>query len=294
MTLLNLRLRRTGNRRESQENREVRACWKPGALIAASTAILTTAIIACGSGGGDSAGNGITADTEIYLANQSAEERGCLEETFDGDQLGVVLQSWAEFILDDSPTATEKLDGTAGLWICGIDEFSTLRAMARSIFPSVPQAEAPGGLSEINRTGDLPVERIAYLDLVDRLPETLDGAARESGQEQEVVYVDDDGKRRFVIEAGDFSDSDYGGEWNAADGLISRLLSPYFVGSEIGVDDGLLWLRFTAPETDAEDARTLHALNWGAADAPIWFQAIAFSVEDADLLAGTFAEAAGG
>lgn len=271
--------------------------WISTALISGAT-IAILAIASCSSddtpGTSNDANFGISADTDIYLANQSDEERACLEESFGDGELDDVLQSWAAFILDGDPTAPEKLDGTAGLWICGIDEFSTLRAMARSIFPSVPQAEAPGGLSEINEAGDIPTERNAYLDLVDGLPETLDGAVRESGLEQEVVYVDEAGARRFVIEAGDFSDSDYGGDWNASDGLISRLLSPYFVGSEIGIDDGMLWLRFSAPETDAEDARTIHALNWGVADGPIWFQAIAFTPEDADLLAKTFAEAAGG
>jgi hypothetical protein len=265
-------------------------------LIAIATIVLV-AIAACSSddGGGTAANSGeLTADTAIYVANQSDEERTCLDETFTSDgefgDLDAVLQSWADFLLDDSPTANEKLDGTAGLWICGTDEFSTLRAMSRSVFPSVPDGQAPGNLDEAK----LPANRDEYLALVDRLPDTLDGAQLQQSAGQVVVYADDNGTSRFVIEAGDFSDTDYGGEWNAADGLISRLLSPYFVGSEIGTDNGLLWVRFTAPETDAEDARTIHALNWGDADAEIWFQAIAFTPEDTDLLAKTFAEAAGG
>ncbi len=261
-----------------------------------SAIFLVTAITACGTGDGDSDSassdprNGITADTEIYLAHQSEEERDCLEETFQGDELGGVLQSWAESALDDSPLVTARLADTEGLWECGYNEFSTLRAIARSIFPSVPQAEAPVDLSGV----PWPSIRSAYLAVIARLPETLDGAKREDGSGQEVFYLDDAGDRRFVIEAGDFSDPDYGGKWKVSDGLISRLLSPYFTGSAIGIGDGILWLRFTAPENDAQDARTIHVINWGEPDASLWFQVMAFTTEDADLLAKTFAEAASG
>ena len=287
-------LMRSEDRPEFPEYRDSQKTQKPqkslaprrSGVLSVADAVALVAIAACGSDDGGTASSSgdsskqLTADTEIFLANQSVEERGSLDEAFKPDsesgELGDALQSWAEFILDDSSIANEKLDGTAGLWICGADEFSTLRAMARSVFPSIPQADAPGDLAG----APLPTSRPAYLAVVGRLPETLDGATREEGSGQEVVYLDDAGDRRFVIEAGDFSDSDYGGEWNASDGLIARLLSPYFVGSEIAVDDDLLWLRFSAPENDSEFARTIHAINWGEAEASIWFQALAFTQDD--------------
>ena len=254
----------------------------PLAFLFAMVVIIT----ACSSGTGSdsSVSGGLTGDPAIYLANQSPEERACLQDTYSDSAFAQALQAWADFVTDEAAERASIAE-TADLWACGRDEFSTIRAMARSILPSLPETAAPAGLSG----SAVPVDLDSAKQLLERMPESLDGMSRTGSTDGEIIYRDSTENRALRLTVGDFLDPDYQGEWQASDGIISRHLSRQFDLAQIGVDGNLLWTRFSIAESST---RTIHAINWGVIDAPIWFQTAGLSAGDVDLITRELARVA--
>lgn len=275
-----------GRRREvALSQGRLAACVGPALVL-----ILTLA--ACG-GGNDtpepavSSGAGrLVADAAIFLSHVSPDERQCLEDTYPGDDFAQSLQVLTDLMQSRTRATSPAQRSAADIYECIENELAVVRALGRSVLPSVPERATPASLGTAPMPSDLAALQAAF----GAMPDAIDGVPRRADLKHEVRY-DSDGETRFSLEAGDLADPDYQGRWRAGDSVLSRALIPFGETIALGTDGSLVWVLFSSPIHDTPDSPIVYAISWGEIDGPLFFQAVGQSVEDAERVARLFAQA---
>ena len=218
---------------------------------------------------------------DAFMASLTAEQRVCVLEAFDDQRLLALVEQQLDQGADRRGFGPDEGSILAPCMGKAEDD-SLMPEFLRAVSEVLPQVPAPHGVGARSWPGD----RLAVMDLMQRVASRLGGTFDEQGERFWVALGTDD---RTALVAMDWS------AFAPSQAYAEQMMAAFALGADWEVlaaarDDGLLWVRWGT----TANGDPFEVLQWGQAGSVWTFAANAPTLHEVDAAVTRFAQLAGG